>query len=412
MFFWITAILIALVASVLLGAAVLKGGKTPQPQAASDLKVYKDQLNEVQRDLERGVLGEAEAERAKTEISRRILAADAKLAEEVQTTGNKAVQMTAVVGATVFVFAASFGLYTKLGSAGQGDLAMRDRLEAAFQSLANRTPQAVLDSNFQNTNQTPDENYTALVGQLRDAVKNNPEDERGWELLVRSEGNLGNYPAAHAAQTKLIELRGAQATSGDFIVLADLMIRAGNGEISPEADSALANALELDPGNGFALYYTGLMLRQNGRPDMAFRVWRQLYERSAPSDPWVPAIRNEIDELAWLAGVKYQAPDLEAPAPAAPQLRGPTSEDVEAAQDLSAEDRAAMIEGMVAGLAERLDTEGGSPQEWARLIAAYGVLGKPDEAQETFDAAQEVFADQPEILSMLQSAAQSAGLQN
>ena len=48
------------------------------PRAApggSDLMVYKDQLQEIDRDRAAGLIGEAEAEAARLEVSRRLLAA-------------------------------------------------------------------------------------------------------------------------------------------------------------------------------------------------------------------------------------------------------------------------------------------------------------------------------------------------
>ena len=70
-----------------------------------------------------------------------------------------------------------------------------------------------------------------------------------------------------------------------------------------------------------------------------------------------------------------------------------------------------MIRGMVAGLADRLATEGGSADEWARLISAYGVLQETEKAQAIWSEAQTVFAEAPEALSIITEAARAVGLQ-
>jgi len=49
----------------------------------SDTEVYRDQLDEIRRDQSAGLIGEAEAEAAKVEVSRRLIAAaDAAAAEK------------------------------------------------------------------------------------------------------------------------------------------------------------------------------------------------------------------------------------------------------------------------------------------------------------------------------------------
>ena len=57
--------------------------------------------------------------------------------------------------------------------------------------------------------------------------------------------------------------------------------------------------------------------------------------------------------------------------------RGPTAEQVDAAQQLSAEERTDMIESMVASLATRLEEEPNDIKGWIRLARSYDVLKRP-----------------------------------
>ena len=98
-----------------------------------------------------------------------------------------------------------------------------------------------------------------------------------------------------------------------------------------------------------------------------------------------------------------QAPQLPGAA-----LPGPDSEDVAAAQDMAPADRAAMIQGMVARLADRLQAGGGSVEEWLRLISSYGVLGRSDEASAAYEAARRDLAGDAEALAVLESAFEGA----
>ena len=82
---------------------------------------------------------------------------------------------------------------------------------------------------------------------------------------------------------------------------------------------------------------------------------------------------------------------------------------MEAAAALPPEDRAAMIEGMVAGLSSRLAAEGGPPEDWARLISAFGVLGRTEQAQAVYEEALGVFAENPAALAQIEAAGESLG---
>ncbi len=63
---------------------------------------------------------------------------------------------------------------------------------------------------------------------------------------------------------------------------------------------------------------------------------------------------------------------------------------------MTPEDRMDMIRSMVDGLSDRLATDGGPPEDWARLINALGVLGDTEQAAAIWTEAQSVFADTPD----------------
>ena len=85
--------------------------------------------------------------------------------------------------------------------------------------------------------------------------------------------------------------------------------------------------------------------------------------------------------------------------------RGPSARDVEAAQDLSPEDRAAMIESMVDGLSARLASDPRDPAGWTRLIRARLVLGQRDVAAVDVDRLRAAYADEPQtVAAILQGA--------
>jgi cytochrome c-type biogenesis protein CcmH len=158
---------------------------------------------------------------------------------------------------------------------------------------------------------------------------------------------LGNFRAGRIAQERLIELLGDDVEGAHYIDLAEMMILAAGGYVSPEAEAALSRGLEMEPRNGTARYYAGLMYAQQGRPDLAFPIWRNLMAESTADAPWLEPIRLQIEEVAALAGDPVRLADL--PQPQSVPAPGPSPEQMEAASEMAPEDRAAMIEGMVAG---------------------------------------------------------------
>ncbi|HBQ37036.1 MAG TPA: c-type cytochrome biogenesis protein CcmI [Rhodobacteraceae bacterium] len=406
MWFWIIASLIIMVVALFFVLALLRAKDSGPVAAEFDLQVYRDQLKTTERDLERGVVSIDDSIRIKTEISRRILAADKALKEQTDAKRAPVLVTFGVMALTAATLLASFWVYGTIGAPGYPDLPLQLRIEQAREIKANRPRQAQAEAQTPAQNRQVSPKHQELVERLRESVAKKPNDLKGQTLLAGNEAALGNFTAAYRAHSKLIQLKGTKASAKDYADLANLMIMAAGGFVSPEAETALKQSLQRDPQHGTALYYTGLMYAQSGRPDVAFGIWRDLLKTSKASDPWVRPIRSQIQQAASWAGVNYKLPELEGDSTPA----GPTAEDIAAATQMSEQDRQEMVRNMVAQLSGRLADEGGSAQEWARLIRAVGVLGDKERAGKIWTEAQSVFSGKENELEILRAAARSAGV--
>lgn len=406
MTFWIIASLLALAVAALLALALLRGRALSEPAAAYDLRVYRDQLATVDRDLARGVIGKVDAERVRTEISRRILAADAQVHAETETKhGSQALTKAVALLFGGLVIAGSLTLYRSLGAPGYGDMPLSLRIEMATESHSNRPGQTEAEDRMPALPKPElDDTYAGLLTKLRETVAERPDDLQGHILLAQHEAQTGNFDAAYAAKARAIELLAGDVSARDYSEQAEMMILAAGGYVSPEAEAVLLKALNLDPAHGPTRYYWGLMLTQIGRPDVAFRIWEETLTNAPADASWARAIRERIPDLAMRAGVDYTPPQMAAALP------GPSAEDMEAAAGMDSESRKEMIRGMVERLSERLATDGGTPAEWARLIGALGVLGDTERASAILAEARDVFADSAEALQLIDGAAAQAGL--
>lgn len=396
MLFWIIAAILVFVSGLILVLPMLRARAEARDAVASDLDVYKDQLKELDSDISRGVLSASEAETSRAEIARRLLAASERQAEEPRpaprdlSRGLALALLLAVAGGSVLT-------YAQIGKPGLPDQPLASR-----ETEAPRPTQAEIEARVAETmgdqRPTVPEREAELLDQLREALKTRPDELTGHKLLATTLNSLGQYDQAWRAQEDVLRILGNDAKASDYADKAEMMIFAAAGYVSPEADDALARALQTNAGDARARYYSGISMAQNGRPGIAMQLWTGLLEEGPDDAPWKEPVREQIRTLSANTGIPL--PEV--------MLRGPTQEDVEAAGQMSAEDRQDMIRGMVEGLSDRLATEGGDPSEWARLIRALTVLNETDRARAIYEEALETFAGNDAAITALNEAA--AGL--
>ena len=401
MTFWFLACLIIAGVAAVMVRALMRARRSGMGSAASDVQVYRDQLKEVARDKARGVLAEAEAEAVRLEVSRRLLDADRRArARDEHAPGNRRLAAGIIVAALV---AGGVGIYLAQGSPGTPDLPINARLAALETAARDRLGQEEAETMAAPDLPRPEfvaEDFRNLMDRLREAVRERPSDIRGLTLLAGNEARLGNFAAARRAQEQLLAAKDGGITNDDLAAMIEMMVFSAGGYVSPEAEEYVSRLLALDPANRTGRYFLGLLQVQVGRPDLAFPLWRDLLETGMPGEPWMPVLRAGIVDVAAGAGVTYEPP----------ALRGPTAAEIAAAGDIEAEDREAMIRGMVEGLATRLAEEGGRPEEWAQLVHSLMVLGDDQRALNTYIEAQAVFGDDAAAMAIIRDAGARAGL--
>ena len=412
MVFWVAAgVIVLMVLGVLVQS--LRGRPADSGEAA-DLRVYRDQLREVERDGARGTIPPDEVQRLRAEISRRLLDADRTgTGPDLQVVEPPQGNLRAVSALIVVALAGSVWLYGRLGAPGYPDFALATRLDFADEVYRSRPGQDQAEANAPQPPISTDAALIARAETLQAAAQSSPDDTETLRNLALAEADTGDLVAARVAQARLIALKGPAANANDHATLGWMMITAAGGYVSPEAEAVLLAALAVDPGNGLARFYSGLMFAQVGRPDRAFGLWQPLLAEGPQTAPWMAPIRGSIEALAARAGIRYTLPDTPATEPSAPP--GPSAADITAAAALSPEDRQAMIVGMVDGLAARLAAEGGPPEDWARLIGALATIGRTDQARTdqaraVLAEARALFATEAEALALVNAAALAAGL--
>ena len=333
-------------------------------RSGSDLAVYRDQLEEVRRDQAAGRIGDSEAEAAEVEVSRRLLAAaDAEAALQASTATPGSRRRAVALAALVVVSFGSAGTYLSLGSP-----------TLPGQPLASRDQGQSID---------------AMIAQVEGHLARNPNDGRGWEVIAPVYLRLGRVEDAIKARRNALAFSGE--TSERQAGLGEALVAASDGKITPEARKSFARAVELDGGNIKARYFLGVAAEQDGQPAAAVEIWRAMLAGAPADAPWAEFIRQEVTRVS-----------------GAP---GPSAEDVAAASRLAPDQQTAMVQTMVARLAERLHQDGSDIEGWLRLVRSYMVLGDRDKALAAVGDARRALAGDLEKLRKIEELVKGLGLE-
>lgn len=361
---WIVASLILLFAVVVLVWPFLRPAEETRDHADQGLAVYRRQLEELALDVDRGAINRADAESMETEIKRRML----RLHRTADTTGTGAggikywpVALILAIGLP----AISFALYADLGSPEKPSRPLAVRDLAAEQAA--RQAQDV----------------SSLIQRLVNALKEQPDNLDGWVLLARTLSRMERYEEAAETYMKATVL--APTAVELYVGAGENYYFAAEGNISADAARAFETAAELDPQNPGVRYYLALRDAQEGDVQGALRKWISLYNESPADAPFMPVLASRIERTAEETGTDLAGLWARKDVPPAPA--GPSSDDVAAAADMSAEERQAMISSMVERLAARME-ETPEYDGLMRLGQVYGTIGNYEKSADAYGRAR------------------------
>jgi cytochrome c-type biogenesis protein CcmH len=357
-------------------------------RSGSDTAVYRDQLDEIDRDQAASLIGNVEAEAARVEVSRRLIAAaeTAKARSVAPAAGPAGWYRRATLAAAIVLLPVCAGaVYLSLGSPGL--------VSGSMNAATGGQP---LPAGIEHT-----------VAEVEAYMESNPRNGRGWELLAPVYLRLGRFDDAVRARRNALEIFGPDAAHlGD---LGEAMVMASGGVVTAEAKSLFERANAADPEDVMAQYYLGLSAKQDGRRDEAEKRWRALVSRAGEGAEWLPLVKDALARIDEKGPPVVVAAPASGAAKAAP--KGPSAREVAAAAQLAPAERNGMIEGMVARLAQKMAENGADVEGWLRLIKAYSVLGERDKALAAAANARSALAGNSDNLRRIGELAKELGLE-
>jgi cytochrome c-type biogenesis protein CcmH len=321
-----------------------------------DTQFYRDQIAEIDRDRDRGLLSEAEAETAKAEAARRLLRAAPRGENRTAPLGEPALRRRRAVSALALsiVPLLALAVYGAYGS---------PHLAAKPQSVQRPADPGQLD-------------FATALARIESHLAQHPDDGRGWEVVAPVYMRLGRAEDAAKAYEAALRLIGPNAER--LASYGEALVAVQDGIVPAEARAAFEKALDLDQSHPKARFYLAQAAEQDGHKDKARAEYNALLASSPAEAPWVPAVREQIARLDG----------------AASPAGGPPP------------DREAIL-GMVQGLADRLDAQGGTADEWTRLLRSYAVLGQTDKAKDTLSKARKALAGNQSAVQQVDAMAQN-----
>jgi cytochrome c-type biogenesis protein CcmH len=360
--------MIWIVFATMTGAAVLAflWPLAAKRNAASRLDIetnlYRAELADIERDVKRGLMTETDAQAAKAEAARRLLAATAVEPAQAGPRGVKYASLLVILAVPIL----TVGLYLRLGAPDYGDMPLQARLQA------------------QPTNM----DMAAALARIEGHLAQEPDDARGWEIMAQVYTRLERPGDAAKAYRNLVRLQGA---SPDLLTaLGQSLVFADQGRVNEEAVAAFERALIAEPDRLEPRFYLALAAEQQGDKAKALEGYARLLADAPVGAPFAPMLRERIAKLGG-----------EAPAASSPGA---------AIAAMPPAERETVIRGMVEGLAARLAANGGSLDEWSRLVRAYTVLHEPEKARLALGEARKALAANAPAMAALEALANELGL--
>jgi len=340
-----------------------------------DRAVYRDQLLELEQDVARGLVGPEAAAAARLEIERRILAASGRAPAAARIAGSGGWLMPVLVVALLVV--APVGIYLEMGAPGVPDMPFASRPVTA---AAPAQPDGHSD-------------VAKSLAALEERLRKEPDNAERWMLYARTTASLNLWDKSLEGYRQVMRL-----VPDEPDVLAgygEMQVMAAEGIVTPGARDAFAKAVAKDPVNDVARFYLALADAQAGESRKAIDAWLKLAADAPEDSEMREEIARRVEESAKLAGIATPPlppgkPAAEKPAetrPAGAAAGGPDPASIAAADEMPAEQRDAMVRGMVAQLADKLNKDPSDAEGWLRLGRAYLVLKEPAKATDAYDRA-------------------------
>ena len=253
---------------------------TQEDRRQAKLAIFRDQLQELERDRDHGLLAVEDFAQAQSELQRRLLDEVPGATTTAVSPAHDGKNRRTLLALGLMLPLASLVGYLLLGNPQAIDPAavMQQQEHAGAQEI------------------------DGMLRGLAERLKANPDDHQGWIMLARSYKALGRFAESAEAYP-----HGGPLLEGDAALLADyaeVMARANQGRFDEKSTARLNQALKLNPDDAQALFLAGIAAEQRHDFAVAVSHWQHLLKQLEPGTEEASSLAASIAELQAMLGTQ------------------------------------------------------------------------------------------------------------
>lgn len=297
--FWlIAAALLVVVLVVLVRPLAKSAAPIADDTAASNLRIQRAQLAELDAERDAGALDETQYASARSELEHRVLEESAVAAVPARAASGR----TTAVALALALPLVAIALYWHLGN--------RDGLDPTL-AVAAADPHAASSMDMEQA-----------VQKLAERMQAEPDNVEGWALLGRSYAQMQRFEQARDAYAKAVQRNGDDPQLlADY---ADALAMTQGRKLDGEPEKLVLRALQIDPDHVKALALAGTAAMARRDYAGAVRYWERARALVPPDNPLAQGLSSGIAEARAAGGLGGGAAVAAAPA-AGPRAPSPAA---------------------------------------------------------------------------------------
>ncbi len=277
-------------------------------------------------------------------------------------------------------------------------------------------------ANSESVTESQAASVSEVIANLEAKLQDDPDNAENWRMLGWSYFETGRFAESATAMQRATELDPDNPEY--FSMLGEALVMASDGQQVPkDASAAFRKALSLDAKDARARYFLAVEKDISGDHKGAIDDWFALLKDTPADAPYYQDIRRVITQVAENEGIDVkQRLASTTPPPstggmttdgaqiATAGIPGPTSRQMKEMSSLPKGQQDAMIEGMVEGLAQRLEKNPNDPDGWIMLMRSRMQLGETAKAKAAYDRALATFKNDGQQAKRIREAAAALGV--
>ena len=255
----------------------------------ANITAFKERMSELEAECTAGEYDDAEIQRLKTDLQRRLLE---DVSELDRRKANKKIPLLVIIMLLTFIPAASWLLYSKIGAA--DDLVIQQTYRNLQQARTQSEATTIIKT---------------LISQIEDRLGAGIQNPHYLMLLGRSQMQLQNYPAATDAFQRLMVQTGEDPmVMGSY---AQALYLAGNRQLTAQVERVALRTLELQPFNSTMLSMMGMASYERQDYAAAADYWQRLLRVLDPASDNARMIQQGVEQAKLKLAESGEQPNTE-----------------------------------------------------------------------------------------------------